>query len=343
MVRYLALGPERTFAVSVAEASKVYIDIVTESLNPTQDAILAETAGRKEARYAFAGPYVISGDIEVLPNVRDIKPILHAFTGGGEDSVAKASSVAGSYAYDHSFVSQDMPLGVTIDVNPDTKDAGAYKMRELIGGVLKSLEISIATGELLTATLGAQGRKDKLIARGQTDPGFTDRRPFVCYEGLLKIGGDLAGATEQTNVAAFTLTHERDVPDDAHIFRSRFLPETLEGRVAGMTATGSIECIFDSWDMYKRFWGGAAVTKPEDTPAKVAAILKFEGAVIPGAAAKETIEIEIPSMILTATDAGIDRLGRIVQSIDFTAYYDADEGFTVKYKIKSPSGNVWGA
>ena len=58
------MGKELSYAVSVARTK--YLDIVRETLNSDQGFIDPETAAYREGRLRLPGPYLVSGDIDIL-------------------------------------------------------------------------------------------------------------------------------------------------------------------------------------------------------------------------------------------------------------------------------------
>jgi len=322
VVKFIGLGKEASYAVSVARTH--YLDIVRESLNPDQGYIDPETAAYREGRLRIPGPYIVSGDVDILVDPDSILEILSALTGQSPTTPAGTLKT-------YTFTPQSSLFSVTMEVAPGIPTTGTAKARLLKGAVIKSARFEAPARELITCTLGIHAASDHLRDAGT--PTFSTKRPFVFYDGTLYIAGSAVA-----NVEAFRVTVENDVPEDTHSLGSRYLQGI---RLGGITISGDMDLAFDDWDQYKRFWGSATATEPSNTAESVKIKLHCTSTDSVAAGSFCQFEIYLPKVYFDTTRANIDRRERIIQGIDFTGIYHSSIQAGVKFTVKTDRSTAW--
>jgi len=99
--------------------------------------------------------------------------------------------------------------------------------------------------------------------------------------------------------------------------------------------------VFKKRDIFQLFWEKAGATGPSGKVSPTSIKLKFSSVdeIISGY--PYYLEIYLPKVYLDTTEANIDRRERIMQSVDFTAIYDATEGAGVKYTVRNDRSALW--
>jgi len=129
------------------------------------------------------------------------------------------------------------------------------------------------------------------------------------------------------NAEALRVTVENAIAEDAFVLGSRFLPAI---HLSGINVSGDMDLAFQSWDEYQLFLGG---TEPATELSPVALNLRFLGESTGSSTAdydKYLVEIDIPSVYYDTSEANFDRRERIVQSLGWTAIYDAVLAYLIK-------------
>jgi len=316
MVRFIGIGIETTYG----EAATItdYIDAVSESITGGQSFIDVETAGTRWIRERVPGPWSESGSFDIIVNADNITKILKCALG---DVTTSDDGGSPAVAYKHEFKPSSTLPSFTLEVCPDV---GSYS-RQIVGCGITSLRFEAPARELLTASVDILAAKEKLIS--PSTPTFTTRRPFVFYDG--QISGLVTA-----NVEAFRLTIENDIPDDAFVLGSRFLPGL---RVQGFTVSGELDLTFLDWDAYQKFLGSASATEPGTTAESYSLTATFTSPEETGSsvAGFENYELEfhLPKIYLDTAEAHFDRRDRIVETVRFTAVYDSTADYVVKVTV----------
>jgi len=324
VVKFIGMGKELSYAVSVARTK--YLAIVRETLNSDQGFIDPETAAYREGRLRLPGPYLVSGDIDILVDPDSIMEIMNLLTG---QAPTTPTGPLRTYVFKPSLPMQP----ATLEVCPELPATGTSKARQITGAVFKSARFEAPARELVTCTLGLHGAKDKLINAGT--PTFSTKRPLVFYDGSVAQGAPLA---KIANVEAFRLTYETDVPDDTHVLGSRFLTAIRPG---GVTVTGDMDLAFDNWSMAKWFWGGAAVSVPGYAVTPFSLQLRCKSTDSVAADSFCEFSIRMKKVYFNTWNANIDRRDRIVQGADFQAIYDSSMAAAIMFTVKTDRSTVW--
>jgi len=328
-VKFLGLGKEATSSYAVSVAIAKYIDIVRESVNPDQGFIDPETAAYREGRLRIPGPYIVSGDIDMLVDADSIMEVLSAVTGD------EPSTPAGNLR-SYKFKPTSSIYSMTMEIAPDIP-TGAVKARKLTGTVFKAVRFEAPAREVLTATVTCHAAKDALRAPSTGSPTFSSKNPFVFHHGALQINGSAVA-----DVQAFRMTFENDIPDDIHTLGSRFLQKI---HVGGVNITGDMDIVFDNWDYYAMFWGAAAASVAGCTVTSVQVDLAFtecDPAQSVAAGSYPMFRIYLPKVYFDNTRANIDRRERIVQGVDFTAIYASSLAAGVEFEVQTDRSEAWG-
>lgn len=315
--RFVGIAEETTYGTPIASAE--WLDVVREGVVAAQNFIDAETAAQRTRRMRPPGGYSVGGPIEMIVNPDNITKLLKWLLG---DVTTTDDGEVTPVAYKHEFEPAQTLKSFTIEICPDV---GAQS-KQIGGGICRSIAFAAEAREVITASVEVFGQKDKLIS--PTTPTLSALDPFVFFEGDLKLETVSVAAAE-----AFRCTIANDIPDDVHVIGSRFIPGI---RLQGLEVTGDMDIAFLNWDYYKRFWGGAAVTEPATRPETVA--LQFvatgpaNGSVGSGFE-NYLFQIDLPKVTLDTSEATFDRRDRVVESLGFTALYDATATYAVKVTV----------
>ena len=275
-----------------------------------------ETAGLRARRYRVPGPYRVSGSFDMVVAPDNIALLLKAGLG------SVSTTAGGGGAYKHEFTPADTLPSLTLEVCPDV----GSRSRQIVGVGITSLGFEATAREVLTCSVDVLGQKETLVS--PSSPTLPSLRPFIFFEGSLSLGG-----SDVANVEAFRFTIENDIPDDAFVLGSRFLPGL---RVQGMTVSGDMDVAFTTWDLYKRFFGNATASTPQTSLESVSLTLTFTGeSTGDTTAGYENYKFiaEFPKVYFDTSEANFDRRDRIVQSLGWTAIYDSASGYICKLTV----------
>ncbi|RLE67001.1 MAG: hypothetical protein DRJ38_00075 [Thermoprotei archaeon] len=318
MARFIGLAEESSYGN--AATIDHWIDVVSESITSDQQMIDVETAGLRARRYRVPGPYRVGGSFDMVVAPDNITLILKAALGSA------TTTDSGGGAYKHEFTPADTLPSLTLEICPDVGSLS----RQVVGVGITSLGFEATAREVLTASVDVIGQKESLVS--PSSPTLPSLRPFIFYEGALSLGG-----SDVANVEAFRFTIENDIPDDAYVLGSRFLPGL---RVQGLTVSGDMDVAFLSWDLYKRFFGSATATEPQTSLESVSLTLTFTGeSTGDSTSGYENYKLiaEFPKVYFDTSEANFDRRDRIVQSLGWTAIYDSSSGYICKITVINTS------
>jgi len=310
--RYVAMGIEPVMGKETTPYE--FLDVVSESVRGEQNIIYIETAGLgRSIRQAVPGPWGESGDIDLIVGPENIEYILYATLGH------VTLDESGDGAYKHVFTPASTIPSFTLDIAPDVKG----KARRIIMAGVTSLRLEAVAREVLTATMSIVAAKEKFVT--ESTPTFSTKRPFVFYDGVLKIDGGTVARCE-----AWRGTYENSIADDAFVLGSRFLPTLIVGPC---NFSGDMDIQFLDWQYYEKYLGG---TEPGKTIQSIAIELNFVGESTGSTVSgfdKYQLKIEIPKVYLNTSEANFDRRERIVQSMEWQAIYDPTYAYLCRFTV----------
>jgi len=316
--RYLGIAEEATYGTPVAAVE--YIDIVSESVRPSQEFIFLETAGYRETREAIPGPFTISGDFDLVVNADNITKFLKWALG---DVTTTVDDAAAPVAYKHEFTPANEIKSFTSEIHPGV---GGYS-RQVAGCIVTTLRLEAVARELLTSTISIVGSKPTRITESVTGrPTFSTVRPFVFFEGV--VSGFVSA-----DVEAVRWSYANAVAEDAFVLGSRFLPAI---RLQGQTVEGDMDIAFVRWDEYERFYGAVGATEPGTEVGPVSLKLTFTGLSTGSTVVgfeNYLLELDLPRIYLNTIEANFDRRERIVERLAFRATYDTTAGYICKVTV----------
>ena len=311
--RYVAIGIEPSMGAETTPYE--FLDVVSEGVAGEQNIIYIETAGLgRSIRQAVPGPWGESGDVDLIVGPENIEYILYATLGH------VTLEPSGDGAFKHIFKPYTMIPSMTMDIAPDI---GSLARRVQMAGI-SSLALEAVAREALTATASIVGMKEKLVS--ELTPVFSTKRPFVFYDGVLKVDGGVVARCE-----AWRGTYENTIADDAFVLGSRFLPTLIVGPC---NFTGDTDIQFLDWTWYQKYLGGG--TTPGKTLQSLALELNFVGEKTDSVTAgflDYVFKIEVPKVYLDTSEASFDRRERIVQSADWHAIYDPSIGYLCRMTV----------
>jgi len=319
MARFIGLAEETTYGTAVD--ADHWIDVVSESITSSQEMIDVETAAYRARRYRIPGPYRVGGSFDMIVAPDNIGLLLKALLG----SVSTTNDGGGRYK--HTFTHDTTIPSLTLEICPDVGN----RSRQITGVGVRSISFESPAREALSATVDVIGSYEKLIT--PSTPTLPTLRPFVFYEGSLTMNGSTIA-----NVEAVRLTIENDIPDDAFVLGSRYLPGL---RLQGFTVSGEMDITFLSWDYYKRFFGSATASAPSTEVESVSLKLTYTGPSTGGSGeyANYKLEFDMPKVYLDTSEATFDRRERIVQTLGFTAIYDESSDYAIQVVLVNTSSS----
>jgi len=313
-----------------------YIDIVSESVSSDQGNLDVVTAGDRSMRFRVPGPYAIGGSIDLIVNPENMTKFLYWALGS-------VSHYAGaSVAFKHEYTPAQALESFTMEIAPAvpaTEGAVDYQSRLISGCVIPSFTLEAVARELLTATIDVIGRREGQQAASSTDPPFSDLRPFVFHEGVLSYD-----SSDICHAEAFRMTFDNDIPDDVYFLGSRFRGGKMDDGcgvgcdpvffVQGLKVSGDMDIAFTDWTWWHWFWGSGTATGPSNQQNPISLNLVFTGLATGDATYPNyAMEIYLPEVYLDTSEASIDTRDRIVQSLPYTAIYNASAGYVARIRV----------
>jgi len=314
MARYIGIAEETTYGTAVSPVE--FVDILRERVRPERGLIHELTAARRAGTVTVPGGFHSAGDIELLIDAQSITKFLKWLLGS---VTTTADDPAAPVAYKHEFTPADSLPSFTLEIGPEV----AGNARQIPGCASRSLRIEAVAREIVRGTLGVLGQSENIVT--ESSPTYVNINPFVFHRAVLLVdGAEQAGIIE-----AVRLTIENDIPDDAYVLGSMFLPGI---RLQGLSVSGDMDIAFTSWDFYQKFLGG---TSPSD-PTKLSLELKITGAKTDSAVAgfeNYLLRVILPRVYLDTSEANFDARDRIIQRCAFTARHDETSGYIVKVEV----------
>jgi len=320
MVRFIGIGKESTYrtAVSVTE----YIDVISESIEPSWDRVKLEQAGYRFATDKLPGGFKETGSIDLYVDAQSISKFFEGLLGSVSTSDDGQSPVV---AYKHTITPATSLPSYTLEVFPESP---ATYSRQIAGTGILSMRLEAEAGSPITASIGILGAKESLISPSSTSPTFANVSPLPFNNSSVEME-DSAIAT----VEAFRLDISNTIPDDAFVLNDMFLPAL---RLEGGEVTGEMDIAFTAWSYYQRFYGSASATEPSESPSTVKIELIGTGGSTGSSGAgyeNYSLHITLPKCRLDTSRANFDRRSRIVQRLGFEALYDSSSGYAIQVEI----------
>jgi len=313
MVRYLALKKETEYGTHVTPDK--FIDIVSESIAYRNNVIYVENVNTVDFLKQVAGPYGIAGDFDLKIEPENIGHILLGLFGQVTSEQQGETS-----AYKHTF----KPIGEDTELPSFTFEVGigAITARRIAGCKIRRLSLSCAAGDLLLGSVTLVGKKDA-IEDLQT-PSFSALPPFAWNQATVtRAGSTIKPTAVEVNYENILSEDEYRLSTDRTIQELPWLSRRISGR---------IDLKFANTDDLKLFYGAAAATEPQETIETVALNLKFVSALIE-AAYYYTLELDIPRVVYDIANANVNVRDKIIQSIEWTALYDATATYAAKAEL----------
>jgi len=312
MAKYFGIGKESSYGVAVVPS--VYIDPLNESLKGENVLLRQEAFIRRELSKIGAGPFRVSGDVEVVVIPDNIGKFLEGIFGKVTTTASPSSD-----AYKHEFEVNNTLPSYTIEIG---YDVGSYAI-QIPGAGFNELSLEAPAKEFVTARISVIGKTAKL--ESLSTPTVITGRPFVFHDGEVKIDGSTVA-----NVEAIRLTLSNNIDADVFYIGSRTLGAI---KPQGFDITGTMDISFDNWDFYQKFLGSASATEPQDTLGSLSLELTFTGEATGSSDTGyeyKLLKIEIPEIYLSKDDIDISGRDRIVQKLEFTGVYNTSAGYAVK-------------
>jgi len=313
--RYLGVAEETTYGTLVSPTA--YLDIRSESVEPSRDFLFPVTVAARERQYKGEGPFRESGSIELFVEPVNFGYLLKWFF--GDVSTDQPDAVGAPNTYRHRFTPQPAIKSFSAHIGTEIEEAGTAQKRAIHGMFINSMRIEAVARELVVCSLDVTAEEEEVAA--VDTPTFPDERFFAFGDGSVTVaGGDITARVE-----AFRLTLENDIDTDAFVLGSIKYPGI---RLQGFNCTGEMELAFLDWDEHKRFLGGATLAAQSD----FAAELKLTGDAIE-AGYNFQLRLDLPRIHYTSSHPPIEERNRIVQRVAFQALKDATAGYSIRAEL----------
>lgn len=316
--RSIGIGKETSFATKATPDK--FFDLTTHSLTAEREPLLAETIAYRAVRDAWPGPVRITGSLEGILDANIAARLLYSAVTEVSTSDDGESPPT---AYKHEFTPAQSVNTVTISAD----DGESSEIPYFLGCAVRSLEIRAEARALVTFTADILGAKVKLDS--PINPTFDHITPFIFHQSTVtRAGNDITN-----RVQSFSITVENDIPDDAHVLGSMYLPRMW---AQGLSVTGEIELQFLDWEDYKRFLGSATATEFQSTMESFTLKLTLLGGDTGSSAAgfdKYKLEIDIPKAYYLESEVHFERRERIVQTIRWRGVHDTTSGYPIKFTV----------
>jgi hypothetical protein len=297
-----------------AETVPEVYDYLTSSpnINPVVNTMIHRSILSRSAHNASVASYHVEGSIETIADPDSILGYLLKF---GLGSVTSAQ-VGVTTAYEHTFTPTDELPTFTTWLNRGSAQkvkmaycmSNGFTLTQAVDDVLKVSTPFIAQAEVETTDFGT--------------PSFTNTQPFA--NANLAVSVNSAAVTEAHN-STLTVANGIDVAS-GRVHGERSYTALVPG---DRTITGSLNLYFNDASMYKLFWGATDATTITEKVLPVPITLTWTHAEEAGAGEPYSLEVTIPSAILTNTSVDISGT-RVVQTVDFEAIYDSDEATDIE-------------
>ena len=244
---------------------------------------LVEAFIRRELSKIGAGPFRVSGDVEVVVIPDNIGKFLEGVFG----TVNTTTSPSGD-AYKHEFTVGSSLPSYTLEIG---YDVGSYAA-QIPGAAFNELSLEAPAKEFVTARIGVVAKTISL--ESLSTPTITTGRPFVFHDGQVKIDGATVA-----NVEAIRITMSNNIDTDVFYIGSRTLGAI---KPQGFDITGTMDISFDSWDFFQKFLGSSSATSPQDTLNSLSLELTFTGEATGSSDAgyeNKLLTIEVPEIYLS--------------------------------------------
>lgn len=302
----VGMGIESAAAPGTAVAETVFIPFLDFSIQAiAEKAMFAAARGlRNVASNSMIKRKYAQGSISFVPNVK-IMPYLLSLALGGVSS----SSVNDS-AYTHTFTvnnSNATPRTATLTI-----EEGAIQTAQYLNAVCNSLNIEVSDEYAkCTAEMIAQFPGTDTISES-----YSQETEFAYHQYAAKFGTSLSDAAGNgaTPLKSFALNINNNVLlDEAFLSGSNEIADggLVHGR---LEITGSYSLHFENTTELNKYKANT----------KNAMIVTFEGALI-GVSSKETIQLKLGRVVLTAPPVEYNIDGLLVLNQEFTVEYDSTD------------------
>jgi len=199
----------------------------------------------------------------------------------------------------------------------------------LLGCVVKSVEFEASQDRPLIATWTLQYRTEDLVDAVSALGTLPAVRPFTLYDATVTSFGEVL------KCESFRLRIERTIPDDAHVSGSRFLPNVVE---EGFEITGELEGRFEGWSQKQRFFGTGAPSSPAKEYLTGELSINCDGP--PSGQTYDSYDLifTMPKVGLTAQENPVGTRDRLMQRLEFKAFYDATMKIELYNLASGPPG-----
>lgn len=317
---YFGIGSETTFGNPVSIAT--FVPINSESMAADTGGLIPDDIrGHRYRKRAMEGPFAVDGDVEFNPGPEDGTGHILKWAFGSCSTLGTAATGAID-TYKHTFDTVDSLDSFTCHIG-----VGNTMNRRISGCKIDELSVSAAAGEMLTLTASVLGRKEDVKTTMAT-PTFGTLNPFTWSQGSVTFDGSL-----EANVESVELSFTNNVVDDFYVLdNTRYRKDMPEGR---RELSGALDISFENDTYYQKFLGGGTV--PQSSPSWGSVNLHFEGDTITGTHVYE-LELDMPKLRIDTSDISISDADRVVQSMDFDAFYDDDLGYDIQGILKNTIG-----
>lgn len=291
---YVGYGVETTEGTFVSPT--IFLPVTSFSFDDSNEYLVPDQIrGSRDRTIAMAGPYTVSGnmEMELVPN--GIAALLKsAFASQGSTAT---TDLAANSAYRHVFTPGNESPYFTFEAN-----AADVLIRKYGGLRVNTLEINGAFGEIIRATFGLEGTTRGTTSLPGSSETFSQVVPFTFSGAYVSIAG-----SEVANVKSFTFGVNNNIDRVGTLRKTRSYRRTMLGM---RDVTLSMALDFSTQDGstdYDRFLNET----------EFAVMLFMEGTYVTGTSGiKNSLKIEIPRVRYSTTSIPISGTDFIEQSVE---------------------------
>jgi len=300
---YCGLAEESSYGGGAAPS--VYLPIQSDGFSAENSPLFDSNIRGRSRFQAATGVFEDDGSVEMVAGPENgmgylLKGALGTASVTASDEDGDSTNDTGTHTFDASkkLPSWAVELGL-----------GAIDAARHVGVGIDSLEISHTPEEYLMLSTDMTAKEFQLQG-SQASPTYSDLRPFVWHDGVIT----LDGTDRSVDVAEFSASIENDL--DEKIRGSRTPDKCHVGERA---ISGTLNLDFENTNALELFLGSAGATQPEDQLYKASMNAKWTSPEVTAGAKNYSLELDLPSIILSTHEAQLNEQDAIIENIEWEA------------------------
>ena len=303
MTENVAYGTKNVAWATGTAKSLQFIDYEIE---PNRNPTIPVESDRMTPTFGHVGGFVATGDLKMYARPDSIGHLLLYLWGAVTPTICGDGPIyKNRFTFAEGVDSFSMMVDYGLSLNALFN----------LGTVVKKLTLEANMGDPAIATWNCQVKNQDTSAALTAVGTLPLLRPFHLADATI-----VQGVTT-LKAESIRLEIERDIPDDAHTSGGILLPNISE---EGFRITGELEVRFETLTQMQEFFGGSAKTAPDTEIGTLAVTMSFAGPPTGDAdKANYTLDVNLPTCVLTSHRAPINTRERLRQTIGFEALYSA--------------------